>query len=135
MKNIKTTIQTLDKCNSGSKYAASIGGGYGDGSGMKEITIYGGKVTAQGAQYGADIGGGKNNNHPSTINIYGGTVNATGGEYGAGIGGGQNRGGWNTNTLHSSLQEGWYSLDGRRLAAKPTQRGIYINNGNKVIIQ
>jgi hypothetical protein len=69
MKKTKTTIQTLAKCNSGSKYAASIGGG-------------------------------KNNNHPSTINIYGGTVNATGGEYGAGIGGGQNRGGWNTNTLH-----------------------------------
>ncbi len=93
------------KCNSGSKYAAGIGGGIGDGSGMKEITIYGGKVTVQGAQYGA------------------------------GIGGGQNRGGWNTNTLHSSLQEGWYSLDGRRLAAKPTQRGICINNSNKVIIQ
>jgi len=85
------------KCESGSKYAAGIGGGYGDGSGMKEITIYGGKVTAQGAKYGAGIGGGKNNNHPGTINIYGGTVNAQGGEKSAGIGGGENRNGWTTN--------------------------------------
>lgn len=84
------------KCNSGSKYAAGIGGGYGDGSGMKEITIYGGKVTAEGAKYGAGIGGGKNNNHPGTINIYGGTVKASAGEKGAGIGGGENRNGWNT---------------------------------------
>ncbi len=77
-----------------SKYAAGIGGGYGDGSGMKEITIYGGKVTAQGAEGGAGIGGGKNNNHPGTITIYGGDVTATAGDYGAGIGGGQNRDGW-----------------------------------------
>ena len=46
--------EIVANCNSGSKYAAGIGGGYGDGSGMKEITIYGGKVTAKGAQYGAD---------------------------------------------------------------------------------
>ena len=78
------------------KYAAGIGGGYGDGSGMEGITIYGGKVTAQGSKTGAGIGGGKNNNYPGTINIYGGTINATGGEYGAGIGGGQNRDGWKT---------------------------------------
>jgi len=84
-------------CKSGSKYAAGIGGGYGDGSGMEEITIYGGKVTATGAYLGAGIGGGKNNNNPCTIKIYGGTVEATGGDYGAGIGGGENRAGWNTN--------------------------------------
>ena len=84
-------------CKSGSKYAAGIGGGYGDGSGMEEITIYGGKVTATGAYLGAGIGGGKNNNNPCTIKIYGGTVEATGGDYGAGIGGGENRDGWNTN--------------------------------------
>ena len=80
-------------CLEGSKYAAGIGGGYGDGSGMKEITIYGGKVTAQGAKSGAGIGGGKNNNKLGAITIYGGTVNATGGDYGAGIGGGENRDG------------------------------------------
>ena len=29
----------------------------------------------------------------------------------------------------------WYTLDGRRLSGKPTQRGIYINNGKKVVIK
>ena len=28
----------------------------------------------------------------------------------------------------------WYSLDGRRLNAKPTQRGVYIHNGKKVLV-
>jgi hypothetical protein len=32
-------------------------------------------------------------------------------------------------TLHSSLKEGWYNLDGRRLNGKPTTSGIYVNNG------
>ena len=31
--------------------------------------------------------------------------------------------------------DAWYSLDGRRLSAKPTQRGIYINNGKKTIVK
>jgi len=29
----------------------------------------------------------------------------------------------------------WYTLDGRKLDGKPTQRGIYINNGKKTIIK
>ena len=29
----------------------------------------------------------------------------------------------------------WYTLDGRKLQGKPTQRGIYINNGKKVMIK
>lgn len=29
----------------------------------------------------------------------------------------------------------WYSLDGRMLNGKPTQRGIYINNGKKIVIK
>ena len=91
-------------CKDGSKYAAGIGGGYGDGSGMKAITIYAGKVTAQGAYLGAGIGGGKNNNSPGIINIYGGTVGSTGGEYGAGIGGGENRAGWNTNIYGGDIR-------------------------------
>ena len=37
--------------------------------------------------------------------------------------------------LHSSLNEGWYTLDGRRLQGKPTQKGVYIQNGKKVIIK
>ena len=90
-------------CKDGSKYAAGIGGGYGDGSGMRLISIFGGKVTAQGAYLGAGIGGGKNNNFPGHINIYGGTVIATGGGYGAGIGGGENRAGWNTNVYGGNI--------------------------------
>ncbi len=31
--------------------------------------------------------------------------------------------------------DAWYSLDGRRLGSKPTSKGIYINNGNKVVIK
>lgn len=31
--------------------------------------------------------------------------------------------------------DGWYSLDGRRLEGKPTEKGLYINNGKKVIIK
>ena len=30
--------------------------------------------------------------------------------------------------------EAWYTIDGRRLSGKPTQRGIYVNNGQKIII-
>ena len=91
-------------CKDGSKYAAGIGGGYGDGSGMESISIFGGKVTAQGAYLGAGIGGGKNNNNPGSINIYGGTVGSTGGEYGAGIGGGENRAGWRTNIYGGDIR-------------------------------
>lgn len=29
----------------------------------------------------------------------------------------------------------WYTIDGRKLNGKPTQRGIYINNGNKIVIK
>ena len=29
----------------------------------------------------------------------------------------------------------WYSIDGRKLEGKPTQKGLYINNGKKVLIQ
>lgn len=29
----------------------------------------------------------------------------------------------------------WYSIDGRRLTGKPTQKGVYINNGKKTIIK
>ena len=29
----------------------------------------------------------------------------------------------------------WYTLDGRKLQGKPTQKGVYITNGKKVIIK
>ena len=31
--------------------------------------------------------------------------------------------------------EAWYTLDGVRLSGKPTQKGLYINNGRKVVIK
>jgi hypothetical protein len=41
-------------------------------------------------------------------------------------------------SLSPTLSQGegaWYSLDGRKLVGKPTQHGIYINNGKKVVIK
>ena len=31
--------------------------------------------------------------------------------------------------------EAWYTLDGVRLSGKPSTKGIYINNGKKVVIK
>ena len=31
--------------------------------------------------------------------------------------------------------DAWYTIDGRKLSGKPTQRGIYVNNGKKVAIK
>jgi len=31
--------------------------------------------------------------------------------------------------------DAWYTLDGHRLSGKPTQRGMYIHKGNKVVIK
>ncbi|MBQ9666941.1 MAG: hypothetical protein IJV33_10790 [Bacteroidaceae bacterium] len=33
------------------------------------------------------------------------------------------------------VADGWYTLDGRRLQGQPSQRGIYINNGKKIVIK
>ena len=30
---------------------------------------------------------------------------------------------------------GWYDLSGRKLQGKPTAKGLYINNGKKVVIK
>ncbi|MBO7116121.1 MAG: hypothetical protein J6V87_03615 [Prevotella sp.] len=38
-------------------------------------------------------------------------------------------------THHSSLKDSWYDLQGRCLKGKPTAKGLYINNGVKVIIK
>jgi hypothetical protein len=38
-------------------------------------------------------------------------------------------------TPHSSLKDEWFDLSGRRLNGKPTQRGMYISNGRKVVIK
>ena len=31
--------------------------------------------------------------------------------------------------------EAWYTLDGVRLSGKPSTKGIYINNGKKIVIE
>ena len=33
------------------------------------------------------------------------------------------------------INDKWYSLDGRKLSGKPTKKGLYINNGKKVVIK
>ena len=37
--------------------------------------------------------------------------------------------------LLSFDNEAWYTLDGRKLDSKPTQKGIYINGGRKVVVR
>ena len=39
------------------------------------------------------------------------------------------------NSEDLTTSTGWYTLDGRKLKEKPTQRGIYIVNGKKVVIE
>lgn len=39
-----------------------------------------------------------------------------------------------TKTGEISL-DGWYTIDGVRLSGKPTKKGLYINNGRKVVIE
>jgi hypothetical protein len=41
----------------------------------------------------------------------------------------------NGQLIIDNSMDAWYSLDGRRLNGKPTQKGIYINHGNKVVIK
>lgn len=36
---------------------------------------------------------------------------------------------------YTVAREGWYDLNGRKLGAKPTAKGIYINNGKKVVVK
>ena len=44
------------------------------------------------------------------------------------------------NIEHSTLNiehsaDAWYTLDGRKLSGKPSVKGVYVNNGRKVIIK
>lgn len=41
----------------------------------------------------------------------------------------------NSQSSNRKSPDVWYSLNGVRLSGKPTQRGIYINNGKKVVIK
>ena len=33
------------------------------------------------------------------------------------------------------VAEGWYTINGMKLNAAPTEKGIYINNGKKVVVK
>ena len=38
-------------------------------------------------------------------------------------------------TSDSEGKEEWYTLDGKRLDGKPSQKGLYLRNGKKVVIK
>jgi hypothetical protein len=38
------------------------------------------------------------------------------------------------NSEGASAPAGWYTFEGRKLNMKPTEKGLYINKGKKVII-
>lgn len=38
-------------------------------------------------------------------------------------------------TLNSQLSGIWYTLDGRRLIGKPTKKGLYLQNGKKMVVR
>ena len=40
-----------------------------------------------------------------------------------------------TNLTNDTNSDAWYDLSGRRLSSKPTQSGLYLNNGRKVVIK
>jgi hypothetical protein len=39
------------------------------------------------------------------------------------------------NTPATNVSSVWYTIDGRRLNGEPTQRGIYIHNGQKFVVK
>ena len=41
----------------------------------------------------------------------------------------------NTETMKAYVAEGWYTIDGIRLQSAPVEKGVYINNGKKVVIK
>ena len=62
--------------------------------------------------------------------LYDGTFYAYGDEEGDGIEAIENG-----EVKNDNKTDVWYTLDGRKFVGKPTQCGIYINNGNKVAIK
>jgi hypothetical protein len=40
-----------------------------------------------------------------------------------------------SDTNFTNDDDAWYSLDGRKLNGKPTKKGMYINNGRKVVVK
>lgn len=42
-----------------------------------------------------------------------------------------------TNTYYSNYTNAdvWYTIDGCRLSGKPVRKGVYLNNGKKVVVK
>jgi hypothetical protein len=38
-------------------------------------------------------------------------------------------------SINNPQSAGWYTLDGRKISGVPAQKGIYINNGKKMVIK
>ncbi|MBQ6751793.1 MAG: hypothetical protein IJR02_13655 [Bacteroidaceae bacterium] len=38
-------------------------------------------------------------------------------------------------TNFTDSDDAWYTLDGRKLSGKPSQRGVYIRGGRKIAVQ
>lgn len=43
--------------------------------------------------------------------------------------------GIDTSSMAKETTEGWFSIDGRKLNGKPTRKGVYVNNGRKIVIK
>ena len=41
----------------------------------------------------------------------------------------------NMETMKAYAVDGWYTLNGVKLQGAPTEKGIYINNGKKVVVK
>ena len=37
--------------------------------------------------------------------------------------------------MTATAVDGWYTLNGIRLQGAPTEKGVYINNGKKIVIK
>ena len=43
--------------------------------------------------------------------------------------------GIDTSSMVGEATERWFSIDGRKLNGKPTRKGVYVNNGHKIVIK
>ena len=100
--------------------------GGGDAQSGNDITITGGEIIANGGGYGAGIGGGWYGNG-SDITISGGEVTANGGRFAAGIGGG-----WSGNGSDITISGGEVTANGGEAGAGIG--GGYLRSGNDITI-
>ena len=100
--------------------------GGGDAQSGNDITITGGEIIANGGGYGAGIGGGWYGNG-SDISISGGEVTANGGRFAAGIGGG-----WSGNGSDITISGGEVTANGGEAGAGIG--GGYLHSGNDITI-